>query len=137
MSGYPRIARQREIPNWIPSSTILAASPITSPTLDVSGFNQLTLECKLTYVASTKVVATVFVCSDLGTPVWKQIQSAAIAAGVATMSDLSFSRTHPAAADDDWAINMPLDYKGLKVVFTSTGGTTDTLRVDARLSYPG
>jgi len=134
MSGYPRIARQVEIPKFIDSAVILAASPVTSPTLDVTGFNQLTLECKLTYVASTKVVAVVYVCSDLATPVWKQIQSASIAAGVSTMSDLSFSRTHPAAADDDWALNIPLNYKGLKIVFTSTGGTTDTIRVDARLA---
>jgi hypothetical protein len=133
MSGYPRIARQREIPQWIDDKTLAAASPITSPTLDVGGFNQLTLECKLTYVASTKVVATVFVCSDLGTPVWKQLQGMALAAGVETQSDLSFSKAQ-SGADDDWVINIPLNYKGLKVVFTSTGGTTDVLRVDARLA---
>ena len=130
-----RFTRQREIPNFVPTSVILAASPITTATLDVSGFNQLTLECKLTYVASSKVVAVVSVCSDLATPVWKQLQSESVAAGVATMSDLSLSRTHPAAADDDWVINIPLNYKGLKIVFTSTGGTTDTLRVDARLAF--
>lgn len=107
---------------------------VTGSSFDVGGFSQLTLEIDHANSSATAIQMYIDVTDDLsGTPTWRPLSSISIAGGTATISDLVYSKT--VSANDNWAINLAINYKGMRLRFTSTGGhaTNDTITVRARL----
>lgn len=110
------------------AATLAAASPI-SIVIGCEGYSQLSFEFDLVYVAGTQLDITYFVKQDAADSNWHRLTCvSASASGVQTRSPLS-DRWTLAAANVNDLVNMPLNYKQIKLVFTLTGGTTDTLQV--------
>ena len=109
---------------------VVNGSYSVSDAFGVQGYNQLTLEIFLDYAASTACLFYIETSKDNSK--WHRVQSTSTTAGTATCSDLVYSKAI-AAADDYWTINIPLNYDYVRLGFTATGGTTDTVTVNAKL----
>ena len=116
----------------VDAATILAAAPVTSSTFDASGFNQITIECYLDFTAATDIRCSIYI-RELTTDSWKPLQSVeGVGAGV--YNSYPYVLIQPiAAADESWAWNLPINAKLVRLVFTSTAGTTDTITARVRL----
>ena len=113
------------------AATLAAAGPI-SIEIGAEGYSQLSLEFDLTRVAGSQLDVTYFIKQDDADANWHRLTAVSGSAlGVQTRSPLSDRWTVSGHIYD--SINMPLNYRLLKVVFTLTGGTTDTLKVSYAL----
>jgi hypothetical protein len=108
--------------------TILAATPVTSSTFSVDGYNQLSLAFSLTRVAATAVTA--YVEFSFNGTVWYRQQASSIAAGTETLTDHTMSKA--VAGSVLWWHNFGgVIGDRARIVVGSTAGTTDTLQVAA------
>lgn len=95
------------------------------------GYNQLTLEIRVTWGAATAVTFYLQTSPD-GTN-WGFVQTGSIASGVETLSNRQFSKA--VSASVNYTVNIPLNYTFVRIyALTGSGSpTTDTIVVNARL----
>lgn len=114
----------------------LMTASFNSSGIGCSGFNQLTLEFDYTYVAGTTAITFFLEVNDLkgASGNWRRIQTDSVAAGVATLTDLQFSKA-VSAASLHFAVNIPLNYENIRVATIAISGspTTDAITMTAIL----
>jgi hypothetical protein len=127
-------ARQEEIlPALMGINATVAAnaSAITSNTWDMEGWNQLELQIFLDRTATTSLSWYFEVKSSADTT-WKRWTTSSIAAGTETVAYHTAQMTG-ITSDVDFLYTLGgVNVKSMRVIFTSTGGTTDTLTVRGR-----
>ena len=98
---------------------------VNGTAINVAGFNQLTVECFCDWTAATAVQMAIHTRKN-SSDTWHPIQDlTAAGAGVYTSVPLSLSQA--VSADESWTWNVPINYTELRLVFTSTAGTSDTI----------
>jgi len=109
------------------------ASDAVSATINATGYNQLTLEVAYTYAAGTTAVTiTVEVSNDASA--WHNLQEVSWASGTGTLTDATWSKA-VSAADVDFAVNIPCNYKYMRFTVGVSGTPTasDTVKITGRL----
>jgi hypothetical protein len=94
------------------------------------GYSTMAVEIKHTYVAGSDIQMYVEYSHDNST--WHRLQSSSTSSGTATMSDLVYKKT--TGATDYMVVNMPINANWIRLAFTSTSGSTDTVTAVARLA---
>ena len=112
-------------------SAITGSSTTTSSSFDVSGYNELTLSCALTWVASSKITIIPEYSDDKGTT-WHRIMSESVAAGVSTLTQFQWERT--VTASENFTVSLGMNYSFMRLKVTMTDGTTDLLTTKAKLA---
>jgi hypothetical protein len=130
MSGYTKgFTREHLIsPAELGLNGVVVANgaPVTSSTFDATGYNQLRLDFSLTRVAATVLTFYLDHSRDGGST-WERLKTSSIAAGTETLSD------HLVSLAVAGSVNFPyltsIFYKKMRLVITTTNGTTDTVTV--------
>jgi hypothetical protein len=128
---FSRQEPQRRIAN---AAVNLAGTGFSTDVFDTEGYNQLTVITQHTWVAASVVTFYLQFSEDGGTT-WNTIQSIAVAGGVATLTPLTY--TKELTASDNYSANISINYSQMRLVYDSTGGTTDTDTVYVLLSHMG
>lgn len=114
------------------AATILAAAPVTSSAFDATGFNTMAVECFLDWTAATEIQMYIQV-RTLTTDSWKTVLNDEGVGGGFLDSYPAIRRKPIPGADTSWVWNVPVNYKFVRMVLTSVGGTTDTITASVRL----
>lgn len=112
----------------------LAGTGFTTDSFDMEGYDAFRVDISHTRVAATAVFYYIEYSNDGGTE-WFRLQSGSVAAGTDTCTDYTVTKT--IAASDTWGRRHDSEYKLVRLVFDSTGGTTDTTTVYITKSYGG
>jgi hypothetical protein len=115
-------------------NAVTLAATRTSAKFDCSTFNQISIDVNLSSQNTVTRVDIYLEHSNDGGTTWIRPQSAAIAGGAATLSDLVYRKT--VAAADQWGINFPINYTICQLVVAvgaGTGTATDIISVDITL----
>jgi hypothetical protein len=92
--------------------------------------SQLCLEISHTNSAATDVQFYLEGSHDKTT--WHREQGASLSSGTYTLSDISYVKA--VSADDQWLVNIPVNYDAIRLVFSGTSAAAaDTVTVVARL----
>jgi len=114
-------------------------SAVTSYRFSCEGYNQATVEFDYTYGAGTSLIVSAEVTSEFsGTPAadtstWRRIPSISWSSGTGTLSDAAWTDT--GTASDAYVINIPLNYFGMRLVWSCGGSptTSDLITAIVRL----
>ena len=116
-------------------SGVTLASERTSETFDATGYSQLTLYVDLTAYSAVTAVLVKIEAQPAGSSNWHRVGFTSTAAGTATLSDGTWSFSNAAAADQLPIIDLPLNYKKMRVKVSGTNGAAgDVVSVYATLS---
>jgi hypothetical protein len=110
---------------------VAIAAAKTSDAFDVEGFNQMTIAVVHTYNAAT-TISLYLTYSEDGTNYCRMKTIDSIAAGTITISDATYSDATGGAADNFY-LDIPINYKYMKITISCDGAGTDTAVVTVRL----
>lgn len=132
MSSHGRFILQEFFsPTFLNMNARAISAGINSNGIPCEGFNQLSLEIYLDYVAATDL--TFFIATSPDDVNYGRIQSGSISAGVETLSDRQWSKAI-SAADKRFTVNLPLNYRWVRIEsLDGTSASTDTVTIYATL----
>lgn len=105
---------------------------VTGSAISVEGFNYCTVDCHLTHDSASEIQLGMQTSEDQTT--WSPVQEIRATATAGTYSSADWSLTKAVSGNDDWVWNFPINYKNLRLVFTSTAGAAaDTIVATVRL----
>jgi len=98
-----------------------------------SGFDQLTIFVKYTRSAGTGVTFQIETTEDNGST-WHKVQTTAIASGVVTLSDATYTKV--SSSSTNYAVNIPINCEQVRIsslIATGTPTASDKATVRVRL----
>ena len=127
---------QRELsPAQVGIDEVAGNATTTGSWIESAGYSQATVHVKYTQSGGhtpTNVTFNIDVSHDGSTAY--PLQAASVSSGVATLSDLQYSKA-TGGASKNFLVDLPLNYESFRIksLAVGTGASTDTLSVTVRL----